>query len=184
MAAYFCFDNKGYQQTTMRDICKAANLSTGAVYSYFSSKQAIVRGLATFGETKNQEIFEQTAKDANPLDKLKSIIASYFDIINKTEATKGLRVDMNLQTAGLYDDEIYAVAQKAINSRIKSIRLLLQQAKNQGLVRDDLSPTQSAQVILSILSGAILQKLYNPKMNVRGYKKEVGRWLDQLKVQG
>ncbi|NOT08097.1 MAG: TetR/AcrR family transcriptional regulator [Gemmatimonadales bacterium] len=41
-AATRCFARRGFHQTTMRDICRAARLSSGAVYTWFPSKQAIV----------------------------------------------------------------------------------------------------------------------------------------------
>ena len=41
-AAFKCFSEKGFHNTTMQDIYKTANLSPGAVYNYFSSKEDIV----------------------------------------------------------------------------------------------------------------------------------------------
>jgi TetR/AcrR family transcriptional regulator, transcriptional repressor of aconitase len=48
-AAMTCFARKGFQQTTILDICAAAGLSAGAVYSYFKSKTAIIEALAEDG---------------------------------------------------------------------------------------------------------------------------------------
>ncbi len=42
-AAYRCFARKGFHQATMRDIYAEANLSPGAVYHYFDSKDAIIQ---------------------------------------------------------------------------------------------------------------------------------------------
>ena len=44
-AAFRCFVRNGLHTTTVRDICRAANLSPGAVYRYFPSKQAIIEAL-------------------------------------------------------------------------------------------------------------------------------------------
>ena len=41
-AAVKCFMEKGFHNTTMQDIYDATNLSPGAVYNYFSSKEDIV----------------------------------------------------------------------------------------------------------------------------------------------
>ena len=37
-----CFSRQGFHQTSMQDICRAAELSPGAVYRYFSSKEDII----------------------------------------------------------------------------------------------------------------------------------------------
>ncbi|MEQ1613599.1 MAG: helix-turn-helix domain-containing protein, partial [Hyphomicrobiaceae bacterium] len=38
-AAEQCFARQGFHRTTMQDICKAAEVSSGAVYVYFKSKE-------------------------------------------------------------------------------------------------------------------------------------------------
>jgi AcrR family transcriptional regulator len=41
-AASNCFARKGFHLTSMKDICKEAELSPGAVYLHFSSKEDII----------------------------------------------------------------------------------------------------------------------------------------------
>jgi AcrR family transcriptional regulator len=47
-AAAACFSRKGFHQTTMQDICEAAQLSPGAVYTYFPSKESIITAAGKF----------------------------------------------------------------------------------------------------------------------------------------
>lgn len=44
-AAWRCAARKGYRDTTVDDICGEANLSKGAFYGYFESKQDLLLGL-------------------------------------------------------------------------------------------------------------------------------------------
>ena len=44
-AAEACFASSGFHSTTMQDICKAAEVSPGALYVYFDSKEALISGL-------------------------------------------------------------------------------------------------------------------------------------------
>ena len=41
-ATCICMAQKGFHQTTMRDVCRTAGLSPGAVYGYFSSKEELL----------------------------------------------------------------------------------------------------------------------------------------------
>ncbi len=41
-AAHSCFQEKGFHQATIQDICRQADLSPGAVYRYFKSKDEII----------------------------------------------------------------------------------------------------------------------------------------------
>ncbi|MCB0123896.1 MAG: helix-turn-helix transcriptional regulator, partial [Caldilineaceae bacterium] len=57
-AAYRCFARKGLNQTTMRDIYGEAQLSPGAVYHYFDSKDAIIQASFEFDYERSLAIFD------------------------------------------------------------------------------------------------------------------------------
>lgn len=44
-AAERCFARSGFHRSTMQDICKEAGISPGALYVYFSSKEALIAGI-------------------------------------------------------------------------------------------------------------------------------------------
>lgn len=67
MAARSCFRDKGYDNTTIRDIVRQTNLAAGTFYNYFSSKQDIFIALLTdFLDHLNRNLSErrQTAQSA------------------------------------------------------------------------------------------------------------------------
>jgi TetR/AcrR family transcriptional regulator, repressor for uid operon len=44
-AAGHCFARAGFHRTTMQDICREAEVSPGALYLYFNSKEALIAGI-------------------------------------------------------------------------------------------------------------------------------------------
>ena len=56
-AALVCFTGKGFHQTTMQDICRRAELSPGAVYRYFASKDDIIEAIHAEARAQDAEIF-------------------------------------------------------------------------------------------------------------------------------
>lgn len=46
VAAQRCFVRNGFHQTSMQEICTEAGMSPGNLYRYFSSKEAIIAGIA------------------------------------------------------------------------------------------------------------------------------------------
>lgn len=67
VAARSCFRNKGYDNTTIRDIVRLTDLAAGTFYNYFSSKQDIFIALLTdFLDQLNRNLSErrQTAQSA------------------------------------------------------------------------------------------------------------------------
>jgi AcrR family transcriptional regulator len=51
-----CFSRKGFQATTMREICRESRLSTGAIYRYFKGKEEIIEALAESYGRPRQEL--------------------------------------------------------------------------------------------------------------------------------
>lgn len=45
-AAERCFARSGFHRTTMQDICREAQISAGALYLYFSSKEELIAGIS------------------------------------------------------------------------------------------------------------------------------------------
>jgi len=57
-AAQRCFSRSGFHQTSMQAICAEAGMSPGNLYRYFSSKEAIIAGIA---ERDRAEVVQQLA---------------------------------------------------------------------------------------------------------------------------
>jgi TetR/AcrR family transcriptional regulator, repressor for uid operon len=77
-AALKCFARSGFHATTMQDICKAAEVSPGAVYVYFASKEDLIAGLCERDRNEFAERFSQLASAPDFLDALQGIGEHYF----------------------------------------------------------------------------------------------------------
>ena len=66
-AAYRCFARKGFHQSTMRDIYAEANLSPGAVYHYFDSKDAIIQASFEFDYERSLALLESAVISDDPM---------------------------------------------------------------------------------------------------------------------
>lgn len=64
-AAERCFARAGFHRTTMQDICREAAVSPGALYLYFSNKEALIAGIA---ERERAEFADRFAKIAGAPD--------------------------------------------------------------------------------------------------------------------
>ena len=70
-AAMACFLRRGFHQTTMKDICREAQLSPGAVYRYFRSKEDII----------NASIDRNTAEFTNLISNVRTIAPQSYQAI-------------------------------------------------------------------------------------------------------
>ncbi len=77
-AAELCFARNGFHRTTMQDICKEANVSPGALYVYFESKEVLIAGLCERDRAEFAEKLEALAAVPDFLAALNGIAENYF----------------------------------------------------------------------------------------------------------
>ena len=81
-AAMDMFREKGFEQTTMRDIAAKAGVALGGAYYYFSSKEAIV--LAFYQEMQegsHEEILQAIAGEKKLKDRLRCVMEKRFELL-------------------------------------------------------------------------------------------------------
>jgi len=86
-SAELLFSQKGYDSTTMQDIMNESELSKGAIYHHFSSKEEILKAMISTAQTQINEYFLQIADNHNlsVKEKVASIIQQFA--INKNHDT-------------------------------------------------------------------------------------------------
>lgn len=81
-AARACFARKGFHETSMQDVFREAELSAGAVYRYFRSKDELIQAIAfeVMGQLGGL-MDEVIAKP--PLPPIEEVVAAFADRITK-----------------------------------------------------------------------------------------------------
>jgi AcrR family transcriptional regulator len=81
-AALKLFREKGFEQTTMRDIAGKADVALGAAYYYFASKEAIVLAFyQEMQEASHQSILEALAGRRKLKDRLRYVIEKRMELL-------------------------------------------------------------------------------------------------------
>ncbi len=83
-AALKLFSTKGFYATTMPEIAKSINMSSGNIYNYYSSKELLAKEIMKY----SSEMLGGEIKKINDLEisseaKITKIVATYFDIACK-----------------------------------------------------------------------------------------------------
>lgn len=143
-AASRCFVRHGFHRASMRQICKEAGLSAGAVYNYFPSKDAIIEG---FAEWEQEEIGELAAY-------LKSEKNAFRGVI---EAAKAIVEDSTADDARLYA-ELAAEAgrNEAVRNRFEAsdaaLKACLLDAIRRGQADGKITKKQKAEDLLTLVT--------------------------------
>lgn len=178
-ASYKCFSRIGFDRSTMRDICREAKLSPGAVYSYFSSKQEIIQALADTSAEWNKKLFEKTDDSLSCRKKLKEIMLTFCTKFQDPKAELGIRIDISVWAASLYDDTIKKLVKKSQARMANNIKALIIAGQEEGSISKNVDPETSAKFLLSVLLGATLQQYFDPNFNMDTYKDLIEEFMDK-----
>ncbi len=141
---------KGYEQMTTQDLLEALQISRGAFYHYFESKQALLMALVErIGEQAEHLVLPIASSSVLPAqDKLLRV----FAVLNQYK-----QENLDLVFAFMriwYADENALFRQKLYLVRIKRLAPLLSQIIQQGVAEGVFTtayPDQAARTILSLL---------------------------------
>ncbi len=143
-AAARCFVAKGFHQASMRAICAEAGLSAGAVYNYFSSKDAIIEGMIAWEFEEIQELAAYLSSESNALT---AVVESVRSIVKETTVNDAQLYTELVAEAGRNEtlrakfDETDAALQTCLLGAIK-------RGQNSGQI----TKRQSADALLSIVT--------------------------------
>src|SRR6056297_848690 len=76
-----CFARNGYHATSMHMICREADVSAGALYTYFDSKEALIAGICERDRAEFSDRFEAVATErelGDVMGQLDNVAQHYF----------------------------------------------------------------------------------------------------------
>lgn len=89
------FGEKGFENTSMSEICKKANVSKGLVYHHFKSKNEILEKI--FTDTTEQMKQMSPISTEPPIDQLIALIEKFFAQLEKDVMTLKLNLNVMFQ---------------------------------------------------------------------------------------
>lgn len=151
-AAQALIQTKGYEQMTIQDLLDALQISKGAFYHYFDSKQALLEALV-------ERMVEQVIVVLQPLveDQALSAPAKLEAVFRTAAGWKSERLDFLAElTRVWYADENVLVREKLERSGLERIRALLSPIVAQGIAEGTMTtdyPDLAGSMAMDLLRG-------------------------------
>lgn len=167
-AAVSCFAREGIQNTTMQDVFAESGISPGGVYRYFPSKEQLVLAIAE-GVAGQLDDFARAraerAEDAQlSLQAEVEDLIRFFDTIEESEAHR--RVAIAIWSESLRNAEVARVISRAIQSLTDSVSTRVSRMIELEALPPTTDARGTAQVLVAILPGYLLQRVWFPQVNV------------------
>ncbi len=132
-AAWKCFYEQGYENTTIDDILEEAHVSRGSFYHYFEGKDSLPASLSYLFDEKYEELSKTMDPDMNPVDKLIYLNQELFLMIENTVA-----VDLLCR---LFSSQLVSSVERSLldSNRFyyKLLRQVTVEGQNRGIFRPE-----------------------------------------------
>ncbi|MBC7797452.1 MAG: TetR/AcrR family transcriptional regulator [Pyrinomonadaceae bacterium] len=164
-AAVKVFARKGYFNSKVSDIAKAANIADGTVYLYFKSKEEILHSVfdLTMSES-NEETQRQLSTLTDAREKLRRLAQLHLKWLGEDrELAIVFQVEFRSSTKFM---EAFSAAGFA--DYLNLVRDIIEQGQAEGTFRRDLN----AKLCAKILYGALDEMATNWILSERGYELE------------
>jgi AcrR family transcriptional regulator len=158
-AAERCFARDGFHGTSMADLCAGTKMSSGHLYHYFASKEALIAAITEAHLARATRNFKRMMKADDPIEAF--ITASTR---SKRSQDKPQLV-LNMLAEADRIPALAAVLAQHHQDMQTLLAVFLRQAQERGQVDASLDPTQTAALLLTVLIGAKTMPLLNPKRN-------------------
>jgi len=170
-AAWACFARKGFHGTTMPEVCREAGLSTGAVYSYFSSKEEIIEEGARQALAGTLRTFTEVAPGARAADALRELLRFFVVWLSEPERRRQVRSDVALWGEAATNRRIAQVLGRSVRGLRSRLTVLVRRAQAEGDVSAALHAPSVARAVLALYLGIALQSVVDPRFEPRQYAR-------------
>ena len=154
-AARRCFLRDGFHATSMQDLFAEAGLSSGAVYSYFASKDDVIVAIAEENMRGVTEMI-RTIATQRPVRSVGAVLADVMDLVHAKDTQDGLgKLTVIVWSEALRNPALAArfgamVAQ--LHANLAEVVL-----QSRGNLPGDVSADVLATTLLSLVPGYLLQ---------------------------
>ncbi|MEM1200900.1 MAG: TetR/AcrR family transcriptional regulator, partial [Pseudomonadota bacterium] len=146
-AALHCFAEKGFHQTSMRDLAERAGISLGNVYNHFGSKTDLIREIARLEADGLNFIYEELNRLDDPANTLDRFIVLYTQMCSdRGHALLSAEIiSEGLRTPEICED--FLCNREVLIGRLSKIIGALERASPSGHV---LAETECAEFVLDV----------------------------------
>lgn len=147
--AFRLITEKGFENVTIEEISKESGVAKGLFYHYFKSKEDIVIETYLIIDEKFSQFYNKNSPHCNSIEKI--LLAANFQALHATD----LGIDFVRQ---IYKSQLDSGTQYFISKERPFYKILMEAiraAQIDGTIRDDVSPSELTDLILSCSRGML-----------------------------
>lgn len=164
-AALRCFSRQGLHRTTLDEICSEAELSKGAVYNYFKSKQEIIQAVRD-RSADEEEVQASPLIEPGGLEGIRTVARELFGRIDNSMLRDERRVAAMLWSEALLDADTLRAQVASLAPFRPELANAVREAQAKGALPALVDPEALAVLVLGAMLGTQLQHEWEPGTDV------------------
>ncbi len=174
-----CFIEKGFHQTSVRDIAAKAKISLGNLYNHFESKAALIAEIAALEAEEMAEIEEKLQREEPAANIIDSFVQSYFDYV--TQPTNTL-LSAEIYVEALRNEDVAKEFELNRDRLVSLLSAVLKKGQSENNFKLEGKPVEIANLIIDLVEGAAMRVAFNAKQQKLKTKKTLVEVLRKLTV--
>lgn len=155
-AAKKCFVRSGFRGASMHDICKEADMSPGALYRYFPSKEAIIEAIAENDRMEDAKILSTMNENPNVLDGLVNAVMAHIRHVHESGFSP---LFTEIRAEGMRNEAVKNCCETSMKQAHNGFRQYLQHGIDTGQINPEISLDALMAMFMAIGEGLILNDL-------------------------
>jgi len=168
-AAIECFAREGFQRTSMEDIIRESDLSTGAIYSYFQSKDQIIETLADERHDREKQLIQRALARGEWSECLRLLVTDFYESLRESAERKERRLGIHLWAEALCNPKVLRLIRRGLNQPLQLLSDAIAKAQADGQLRKEIDPDAAARVLIALFHGFILQQAWEERADVGAF---------------
>jgi AcrR family transcriptional regulator len=156
-AAWECFVEKGYRDTTMREIARRLDATTGVIYTYFQGKDQILEAILSESLERNRQRFVEAGRKLGDAGVVQQLLSSYLECCPVAVLKQSAQGNLGLWSEALKQDRIGGVVSSYLGGLRDSIAGMVRSSIEAGQLPAGLEPEAVAGFYLAFYLGLEVQ---------------------------
>jgi TetR/AcrR family transcriptional repressor of nem operon len=160
------FQTKGYEATSLADLCDCTGLHKGSLYQTFGDKHELfMRALHHYSDKEFKETMAVAFNSDSPLENIRAVVHKVCESVGDC---KGCLVINSMVELAPHDDEVKAAVNGFGEKRLRVIAEMIGKAQAAGEIRAELVPENLARQLMVTMAGiaATSKSLIGPEESI------------------
>jgi AcrR family transcriptional regulator len=157
----------------MRDICREAKMSIGAVYNYYKSKEEILAAITKEGQPTKRVMLERLKECQNARESFQELFGYFFLVYKNGSFRTYGSIDLETYCEATRNEEVRKIIQEEYEALANPLKELIKHWQREKEIRKDIDPTYLANYLISLSIGIKIHLLVQPELTADGFEEIV-----------